>query len=362
MGFTSFWDKLFNPQKSAQNEPDDNVHIPTAQATIGCDVYDENGQHIDRTFDYRSGFHWVEEHPGHFVWLQLRDPNRRQMVHVGRVYDLHELLVEDCSTDHQRPKLEAFDDCLTLVARTLRYVDHEVIDNPADAVETGEVVLVAGKNYFISIQHGKGHSLDHVHKRLSHNPEDLAQGPMMCFYRAVDHVVDSYLKVAALMDNDIDDLEEEVFDPSTDIDIDEIYAVKREVLEIKHLISPLRTPLHELCNSDQIYVDEDIRSYFRDVEDHLLRAISDVHGFDEVLSSLIDAAAAKVGVEQNVISRALSAWAAIIAVPTLIVSIYGMNFQFMPLLQVDGAYYVVLALMAIWSITMYIVFRRKKWL
>ncbi|WQD12504.1 MAG: CorA family divalent cation transporter [Lawsonella clevelandensis] len=222
MGFTSFWDKLFNPQKSAQNEPDDNVHIPTAQATIGCDVYDENGQHIDRTFDYRSGFHWVEEHPGHFVWLQLRDPNRRQMVHVGRVYDLHELLVEDCSTDHQRPKLEAFDDCLTLVARTLRYVDHEVIDNPADAVETGEVVLVAGKNYFISIQHGKGHSLDHVHKRLSHNPEDLAQGPMMCFYRAVDHVVDSYLKVAALMDNDIDDLEEEVFDPSTDIDIDEI--------------------------------------------------------------------------------------------------------------------------------------------
>lgn len=164
------------------------------------------------------------------------------------------------------------------------------------------------------------------------------------------------------MDNDIDDLEEEVFDPSTDIDIDEIYAVKREVLEIKHLISPLRTPLHELCNSDQIYVNEDIRSYFRDVEDHLLRAISDVHGFDEVLSSLVDAAAAKVGVQQNIISRALSAWAAIIAVPTLIASIYGMNFNFMPLLQFDGAYYAILALMAIWAITMYIVFRRKKWL
>lgn len=120
MGFTTFWDKLFNPQKNTHEESRENAHIPTAEATTGCDVYDENGHHIDRTFDYRSGFHWVEEHPGHFVWLQLRDPNRRQMTHVGRVYNLHELLVEDCSTDHQRPKLESFDDSLTLVARTLR--------------------------------------------------------------------------------------------------------------------------------------------------------------------------------------------------------------------------------------------------
>ena len=362
MGRTTFWDNIFNQQKNISPQPVADTHIPTAQATVGCDVYDENGQRIDCTFDYRSGFQWVEEHPGHFVWLQLRDPNPRQMGHVGRVYNLHELLVEDCSTDHQRPKLEAFGDCLTLVARTLRYVDHEVIDNPADAVETGEVILIAGDNFFISIQHGNDDSLGHVHKNLSQDPAELTRGPMMCFYRSVDYVVDSYLTVATLMDRDIDDLEEEVFDPETDIDIDEIYAVKREVLEIKHLIAPLHTPLHELSTSSKLAVDEDIRSYFRDVEDHLLRALADVHGFDEVLSSLIDTAAAKVGVEQNIISRALSAWVAIIAVPTLIASIYGMNLDYMPILQLDGAYYVILALMVVWSITMYVVFKRKKWL
>lgn len=357
-------EKLFQKPAGTSENSEDNPHIPTAAVTTICNVYDEHGHRVEREFDYRTGYSWVDTHPGHFVWLSLKDPNPRQMSHVGRVYNLHELLVEDCSTDHQRPKLERFDDSLALVLRTLRYVDHDEVDNPAGSVETGEIIVVAGPNYVISIQHG-GNTQDDLHKvrhRLESDPEDLSRGPAMCMYAIADYVVDTYLEVTALLDEDVDDLEDEVFEPGTTIDIDETYAVKREVLEIKHIITPLAGPLRQLSLGTHPLIPSEICDYFRDVEDHLLRATADIHGFNEVLTSLIDAAVAKVGVRQHLISRQLSALVAVIAGPTLIASIYGMNFEFMPTLQIHGFFYLVLAVMALWMVSMFILFKKKGWL
>lgn len=357
-------EKLFQKPAEAPGSVDEQPHIPTAAVTTICNVYDDTGHRVEGEFDYRSGFSWIDNHPGHFVWLSLKDPNPRQMSHVGRVYNLHELLVEDCSTDHQRPKLERFDDSLALVLRTLRYVDHDEVDNPAGSVETGEIILVAGPNYFISIQHGgiTSDDLDIVRRKLEADPDDLSRGPAMCMYAIADHVVDTYLEVTQLIDEDVDDLEDAVFEPGTTIDIDETYAVKREVLEIKHIITPLAGPLRQLSLGTHPLIPSEICNYFRDVEDHLLRATADIHSFDEVLSSLIEAAVAKVGVRQHLISRQLSALVAVIAGPTLIASIYGMNFEFMPTLEIRGFFYLVLGIMVLWMVTMFVLFKKKGWL
>jgi magnesium transporter len=301
-----------------------------------------------------------------FIWLGLHQPTSAQLAQLGEVFGLHELALEDAATDRQRPKIERYDDAFFLAVRTLAYIDRDERDagdlGGGDIVETGAVMVFLGEYFVVTVRHGRHASMRGLRRRLEANPTLLALGPSAVLHAICDKVVDDYLAVVDKVNEDLEEIETSVFSSRRIDDVERIYQLKRDIIEMKRTVSPLSTPLHELANRAQRLVHPDIREYFRDVEDHLARVREQVQSYDELLGSILQAGLARLTVSENEDIRRISAWVAIAAVPTMIAGVYGMNFEHMPELSSTWGYPAVLALMVGACGTMFRGFKRNGWL
>ena len=297
-----------------------------------------------------------------FVWIGLFQPTEQQLAVIGSEFRLHPLALEDATEAHQRPKLERYDDTLFAVLKTVRYVPHGTLTATSEVVETGEVMIFCGPGFVITVRHGDHGELTGLRQELEKEPKRLAAGPGGVLHAITDHVVDSYLEVADAVQADIDLIETEMFSPRGWRNIERVYQLKREVLELKRAVAPLTGPMRMLSTGRHPLISDETRNYFRDVDDHLLRVKEQVISFDELLSSILQAGLAQVQVAENDDMRRISAWVAILAVPTMIAGIYGMNFDYIPGLTSRYGYFVCLAAMGVACAGLYWLFKRNRWL
>ncbi len=290
---------------------------------------------------------------GCFAWIGLHEPTEEEFDSVRREFDLHELAVEDAIKAHQRPKLEVYGDSLFLVLKTAELQDLDLV--------LGEILLFVGDAFIISVRHGET-DIHSVRLQLEARPDLLAHGPTAAMYGILDKVVDDYLPVIEQVDARIQELENEVFSASRENPAESIYRLKRTALELHQAVVPLEGPVDDLARGLYTIVPEPMRPYFRDVHDHLMREIGRVGEFRELLTSVLTANMTQASFRQNEDVRKISAWAAIIAVPTAVAGIYGMNFDHMPELGWRFGYPLVLAVIGSICLLLYWRFRRVGWL
>jgi magnesium transporter len=292
---------------------------------------------------------------GDFVWVGLFEPTVDELREVGARFDLHELALEDAYRAHQRPKLEDYDDSWFIVLRPARY------DDAKEEVEFGEIMLFVSRTYVIAVRHGEASELKGVRKHLETHPELLSAGPAAAVWAIVDKTVDDYAPVVDGIDNDISEVETAIFADQADA-TERIYFLKREVIEFHEATGPLLAPLESLERGAFPNMDEQLRRYFRDVADHARRVDEQVNAQRELLTSILQANLALLSVRQNHIVRQISAVAALIAVPTFLASIWGMNFTHMPELDEKWGYAFALGLMALAIVALLTFFRKIRWL
>jgi magnesium transporter len=249
-----------------------------------------------------------------------------------------------------------YDDVLFLVLKTARYVD------PEEVVEIGELLVFCGSDYVITVRHGEAGSLAGAREALEADPERMRCGPTAALHAILDTVVDDYAPAIDGLQTDVDEVEEELFSPRRVNVAERIYRLQRETLQFRRAVAPLVDPLDRLARGHYAHVHEDVRDYFRDVQDHVIRARDMLDGIRDLLAGTLQANLAQVGVRQNEDMRRISAWVAIIAVPTAIAGIYGMNFDHMPELRWELGYPAVLLVMATICTTLYRYFKRAGWL
>jgi magnesium transporter len=292
---------------------------------------------------------------GAFVWLGLVEPSAAELETLAREFGLHELAVEDAVKAHQRPKVEAYGETLFVVVKTARYVD------PEEVIEIGELLIFANPSFIVTVRHGEG-DLSPVRDRIERRPDLLQHGPGMVLYAILDHVVDGYEAAAEGVEVDIQEVERQVFSEERRNPAERIYKLERELVDFQAAVTPLAGAVDEILRGDFEVVPDDLLDYYRDVHDHLRRAAGRVYGFRELLANALQANLTQVSVRQNEDMRKISAWVAILAVPTMIAGIYGMNFEHMPELEWEFGYPSVLLLIALACLLLYRRFKRAGWL
>jgi magnesium transporter len=322
---------------------------------VDCAVY-EDGRRRDGQVPLDKAYDACRADDSAWVWIGLYEPTGDEFDSVRREFELHPLAVEDAIKAHQRPKLETYGETLFIVLKTARYHDAE------EVVEFGEILLFVGAGFIISVRHGRAAELHDVRKQVEAKPELLQCGPSAALYAIVDRVVDEYEPVIAGIEDDIEEVEEEVFSPVRTNLAQRIYKLKREVIEMHRATAPLIGPLQALAQGQFDLVRDPMLEYFRDVYDHAVRANEAVDGFRESLAAALNANLTQVSVQQNDDVRKISAWAAIVAVPTLISGIYGMNFRHMPELSWPVGYPAALVAMLLVATALYRYFRHVGWL
>ena len=329
-----------------------------------------DGDRVASPADLGDTYRTLHEHEDAVAWIGLYRPDQHELGSLAHEFDLHELAVEDAIVAHQRPKLERYDHTLFVVLRAAHYVDSR------EEVEFGEVHVFVGPDFVITVRHSESPDLSAVRRRLESNPDLLAHGPEAILYAILDRVVDGYLPVVAGLGNDIDEIETEVFGSDPGVSR-RIYELTREVIEFQRATRPLAAVLAVLpAGFDKYGTDEELQRYLRDVEDHLTAVIEQVDGFRQLLRDILTVNATLVAQRQNEEMRALSeasidqnedvkrisAWAAILFAPTLIGTIYGMNFDHMPELHWAGGYPFALVMMLVVSLTLWAVFKLRRWI
>lgn len=318
---------------------------------VDCAVY-RNGERASEEVPLDETFAQSRAQDA-FAWIGLHEPTEEEFERVRREFDLHELAVEDARKGHQRAKLEVYGDTLFLVLKTVRYAD--------DQIEFGEILVFLGDQFIVTVRHGET-PLHAVRVRMEQRPDLLRYGEAAALYAVVDHVVDDYVPVIQELDSDIGEVEAEVFSENPENMARRIYRLSRAVVQLNQAVVALEVPLDELVRGTYPQIPEPIRPYFRDVRDHLLREISRINEFRELLANVLSANVSQAGYRQNEDVRKISAYAALIAVPTLITGIYGMNFEHMPELSWHFGYPLLLGLMVVICVALYRRFRRAGWL
>jgi magnesium transporter len=332
---------------------------PDADLVVDCAVYVDGGR--QEPADPGDALREATERGG-FVWLGLYEPSEAELGTIADRYGLHPLAVEDAVYAHQRPKLDHYDDGIFMVLKTATYVEHEELTATSEVVDTGEIMVFLGANYVITVRHGDHGALTDLRRSLEQQPELLCLGPAAVLYAVADHVVDDFVTVSARVEDDVDELEASVFSDRRADDIGRLYQLKRELMSLRKAVSPLEVPLQKLANRQVDVVPEAMRSYFRDVEDHAIRVRDQVGGLDELLTSILQASLARTSQADNEDMRKISAWAGIIAVPTAIAGIYGMNFRYMPELDWRWGYPLVLLVILTACVLLHRGFKRNGWL
>jgi magnesium transporter len=303
------------------------------------------------------------------AWIGIYEPTEEEFASVAEEFGLHPLAVEDAIKAHQRPKLERYGETLFTVLKSARYLDE------SESVEFGEIHVFVGADFVVTVRHGEASTLDRVRRRLESMPELLCRGPEAILYAIMDRLVDDYAPVVAGLEHDIDEIETEVFGGKAGVS-KRIYELSREVIEFQRATTPLVGILSSLIAEGAYQIDSEVRRYLRDVHDHALRVTEQVVGFREILQNILSVNLALVGlsqneevnkltqvsIEQNEEVKRISAWAAILFAPTLVGTIYGMNFNHMPELHWLLGYPFALLLMLVTSVSLYAVFKRRGWL
>ncbi len=290
---------------------------------------------------------------GGLAWIGLYEPDEEEFSTVAGEFELHSLTVEDAIEAHQRPKLERYGDTTFVVLKPARYVDE------AETVEFGEIHVFVGSDFVITVRHGKASALDGVRERLESEPDLLRRGSVAVLYAIMDEVVDDYAPVVEGLENDIDEIETEVFGGKPEVSR-RIYQLSREVIQFQRATKPLTGSLSSLLEDERL--DPELRRYLRDVQDHLLRVTEQINGFRELLSSVLSVNLTLAGINQSDQTKKISAWAAVLFAPTLIAGIYGMNFDYMPELHWLLGYPFALALMLFVALGLHFVFKKHGWL
>jgi magnesium transporter len=292
---------------------------------------------------------------GSFVWIGVYEPSADEFDAVRREFALHELAVEDAIHAHQRPKVELYDDTLLVVLKTVRYVE------ASEDLETGEILLFVNRDFVVSVRHGQSRLHD-VRLQIEGRPDLRRRGAGAVLYAIVDRIVDDYEPVVQAVEADIQEVEHDMFSPERTNPAERIYTMEREVLDLHRAITPLGPAIDRLARGQFDLIHPELRTYFRDVHDHVLRVSGRIEGFRDLLSSALQANLTQASVRQNEDMRRISAWVAILAVPTGVAAIYGMNFSNMPELHWTFGYPAVWTLIVVICVLLYWRFRRSGWL
>ena len=300
--------------------------------------------------------HTALKDPRQFVWIGLHEPSEAILQKVKQEFNLHELAVEDAHNAHQRPKVEIYNDSIFVVVRTLSRTqkNHTVF---------GETHFFVGNNFVVVVRHGSSIPYTEVRTRCESMPELMKKGQGFILYAVMDFIVDHYFPVVHDMEQELEAIEAKIFKekPSRET-TEQIYDLKRELLDVKRAVSPLIDVCNKLMRFEIKCITEETRPYFRDVYDHVLRINEMVENTQELLNSAMDANFSLISISQSDVSKKFAGWAAIIAVPTMVAGFYGMNFKFMPELEWHYGYFGVIFVTIGLCITLYYFFRKSGWL
>jgi magnesium transporter len=302
-------------------------------------------------------------HHGGMAWIGLYRPTAEEMAAVAAEFGLHALAVEDAISAHQRPKMERYEDNLFTVLRPARYLDD------SETVEFGELHIFTGRNFVVTVRHAEMAGVARVRKRLEARPDLLRHGPEAVLYALLDRVVDDYAPVVSGLENDIDEIEDQLFSGDSTVSR-RIYELAREVIQFQRAIHPLPDMMHQLKRGFAKYgVETELQHSLRDVEDHVERVISRADSFRDLLQNALTLDGTltanrqnEASAEQNEQVKKISSWAAILFAPSFVAAIYGMNFDHMPELHWDYGYPMAIVLMLAIGAAMYAIFKRKGWL
>jgi magnesium transporter len=322
---------------------------------VDCAHYRDGRRQHEGKMDPREAAAICRRDPG-FVWLGMVEPAADELATIQHIFGLHELAVEDAQSFHLRPKVERYEDRITFVVlRTARYVDER------EEVEFGEISIFIGPGFVITVRQGIASDLHAARLRLEQRPKLLEAGPAAVLWAILDTVVDGYAPVVEGLERDIEDLERTVFSGAA-APTRRIYELRREATDFYRAVHPLLGPAAAIVQGGVMDVAVELREYFRDVDDHLRLVNDEIAAQRDLLGTILQANMAVISVEQNNVVRRISAWAAIITVPTFIASFYGMNFVHMPELRWHAAYPIVVGLMLATAVGLFASFKRAGWL
>jgi len=299
----------------------------------------------------------VLQNPDHFVWVGLNEPHESTLLQLQKECNLHDLAIEDAHNAHQRPKIEMYGDILFVVLRNVQ------MSTGNHHIDFGETHFFVGQNFLITIRHGSNISYADVRARCESMPNLLRKGQGFALYAVMDSIVDQYFPVVDTLEEDLQEIEDKIFkDKPSRQTTEDIYQLKRELLNVKRAVSPLVDIANRLMRFDINLISEDTQPYFRDIYDHALRINEMVDHARELLNTALEANFSLISISHGEVSKKFAGWAAIIAIPTMVAGFYGMNFKYMPELELKYGYpFVVLVTLAL-CITIYSLFKKADWL
>jgi magnesium transporter len=293
---------------------------------------------------------------GQFVWIGLHKPSEELLARVQVEFGLHDLAVEDAHNAHQRPKVEMYDNTLFLVMRTAQM-------NETHHIDFGETHFFVGPNFIVTVRHGNSVPYNNVRARCESMPDLLNKGQGFALYALMDFIVDQYFPVVHEMEKELEEIEDKIFkEKPTRQTTEQIYMLKRELLEVRRAVSPLVDICNRLVRFDIKAISTETHPYFRDVYDHVVRINEVVDNTRELLNTALEANFSLLSISQNDVSKRFAGWAAIIALPTMVAGFYGMNFKFIPQYASPDGFYAVIGGTAVACCLMYFFFRRSGWL
>ena len=324
-----------------------------SKTIVNCAAYSHGRRKADIVL---SQVHELLKENNQFVWIGLHEPSEEVLEQVQREFGLHDLAVEDAHTAHQRPKVEMYGDSIFVVLRTAQV-------NKDRHIEFGETHFFVGINYIVTVRHGSSVSYADVRSQCENSPQMLSKGPGFALYAVMDFIVDHYYPVVHEMEMELEGIEDKIFKekPSRQT-TEQIYQLKRELLEVKRAVSPLVDVCNRLMRFDMKCISEETRPYFRDIYDHVVRINEMVENTRELLNTALEANFSLISISQNDVSKKFAGWAAIFAVPTMVAGFYGMNFKFIPETEWPFGFYAVLLATVALCILIYYLFRRSGWL
>ncbi len=337
-------------------------------AVVDNAVYVDGCRHVEPP-SLEETYELLREQKG-MAWIGLYRPDAGEIRSVAAEFEIHDLAVEDTVSAHQRPKTERYGNVLFTVLRPARYIEAE------ERVEFGELHVFTGEDFIVTVRHAESPNLGRVRRRMEADRDLLRLGPEAILYAILDEVVDEYLPVVECLENDIDEIEDQVFEGDPEVSR-RIYELFREVIEFQRATKPLLKIVADLSGGfEKYHVDEEMQRYLRDVQDHAIRIVERVDGFRALLQNILTVNATLVAqrqneetqrlsetsLQQNEEVKKISSWAAILFAPTLVGTIYGMNFSSMPELEWRFGYPMAIAMMLAMGLGLYLVFKRRGWL
>jgi magnesium transporter len=342
------------PDREPKRESDPpEVKLPVAEpGLMAASVYCGGRRVCDIRIE--EAHEWAAK-PGHVVWIGLHEPSYELLSRIQAQFGLHDLAIEDAGRSHNNPKIELYGDAIFIVARTAQLLDGRIA--------FGETHIFVGRGYVVTVRHGASASYAAVRQRCESCPTVLASGEHYILHAILDFIVDNYMPVVSTLHEEVEELEDRVLGaPLDQADIERLHILRRDLLRLRSAAIPIAEVCRRLEHADVLPVAPNMQLYFRDVTDHIHQVVAEIDTLRELLAFVFEASVMIGQMQQNDITRRLAAWAAILAVPTAVAGIYGMNFQNMPELKWEYGYFGVVGMIAVVVAALYIDFRRNKWL